>query len=165
MLACVGCVSDGGIAANSAIPSSEITADLLRREAELTDAARSHDDTALDQILAPEFRLTFVRLTDMPGKPEITRERWLENLRSMTFGPVEMQDQIVTMQGENVATVRMNMVLHDWRMLGNLIPPNYDLTDIWVRRDGRWQLVNRISEPLDFSGSRRPASDEPTSGK
>ncbi len=109
---------------------------------------RGHDFAALEGILAAEFRLTFVESSDRPGKPEVTREQWLENLKQMTFGPVEMRGMRVTMQGERVAAVRMRMTLEEWKFGDSLIPPEYDLTDVWVHRDGRWQVVNRISEPV-----------------
>jgi hypothetical protein len=70
----------------------------------------------------------------------------------MTFGPIEMDRLRVSMQGENVATVRMRMTLHDWFWGEDPIPAEYDLTDVWVRRDGRWQVINRISEPLEPMG-------------
>ena len=122
---------------------------LLEREQAWTDAARHHEYDALEQILAAEFRLTFVFLMDRPGKPEVTREQWLENMEHMTFGLVEMHDQRVVMHGENVATVRMRMILHDWMMFDNPMPPGADLMDVWVFRDDRWQVINRISEPIE----------------
>jgi len=107
-------------------------------------AMTMHDYEALDRILGEEFRLHFV---DRPGA--LPREAWLANLENMTFGPVSMADQEVTMQGENVAVVRMRMTLVDWMWGENRIPPKNDLTDTWVLRDGRWQVVSRISEPLE----------------
>jgi hypothetical protein len=125
-------------------------ADILSREHAWAEAMRHHDMTALEEILATEFRLSFVDVSKgPPGKPEVPRELWLSNLEQMTFGPVEMIGMHVSMQGEHVATVRMRMELHDWKWGEHVIPPSYDVTDIWVRRDGRWQAVNRISEPLE----------------
>jgi hypothetical protein len=70
----------------------------------------------------------------------------------MTFGPIEMERMRVSMQGENVAAVRMRMTLHDWDWGTDLFPPECGVTDIWVRRDGRWQVINRISEPPEPMG-------------
>lgn len=132
---------------------------LKQREQAWADAMRKHDVAALEQILADEFRLTFVELIPgRPGKPEVARELWLENLKSMTFGPIEMRDTHITMLGQNVAAVRFRMILADWKWGEHVIPPNYDVTDIWVLRDGRWQVVNRISEPLDAPSGPPPAS-------
>ncbi len=128
---------------------TDITEVLLSREAQWTESMRTHDYNALNDILAPEYRLTFVPLLGLPGKPEVTRETWLANLDSMTFGPVEMHDQTVTMHGPTVAVVTMHMRLHDWKWNGQTRPPNYNLTDVWVLRDQGWQVVNRISDPLD----------------
>lgn len=148
-LAAPGCQTvEVGAHGNDGV-SGHLSAALLEREQAWTDATRNHDYDALEQIMAAEFRLTFVILMERPGKPEVTREMWLENLANMTFGAVEMQDLRVAAYGENVATVRMRMILHDWKLLDDQLPPNYDLTDIWVFRDGRWQVINRISEPID----------------
>jgi len=125
-------------------------AGVLEREQAWADAIRARDTEALRGILAGEFRLTFV---DLPGAPpEVTREQWLGNLAVMSFGPVTMSDQRVTMHGDNVATVRMRMVLEEWTVPDRTLPPVYDLTDTWVLRDGRWQVVSRISEPVESGG-------------
>ncbi len=144
-----GCRSAGHGASGGDGVSARGASALLEREQAWTDAMRHHDYDALEQILAAEFRLTFVILMDRPGKPEITREQWLENMEHMTFGLVEMHDQRVVMHGENVATVRMRMILHDWMIFDNQLPPDYDLTDVWAFRDNRWQVINRISEPIE----------------
>lgn len=127
--------------------TSHAASNVRDREHQWTAAMRAHDLGTLDDILAEEFRLSFV---DFPGA--LPREQWLANLENMTFGPIEMDRLRVSMQGENVATVRMRMTLHDWYWGEDPIPAEYDLTDVWVRRDGRWQVINRISEPLEPMG-------------
>ena len=133
---------------------------LLEREAEWTRAMREHDLESLDDLLAAEFRLTFVGTFAGPpgGKPEIDRQQWLANLAGMTFGAIEMQDEQVTRFGHDVAAVRMRMVLHDWRIGDHPLPADYDLTDVWVHRDGRWQIVNRISEPREPQAGTGPGA-------
>ncbi len=124
--------------------------ELVESELAWAEALAAHDWETLDQILAAEFRLTFVELPDFipPGAPpELPRQEWLDNTRQMTFGNVVADSMNIRYHGRNVATVRLEMTLEDWRFNGNLIPPDYDLTDVWVRRDGRWQVINRISEP------------------
>lgn len=140
------CASHHGSLAVTKAPR-DLHATLMDREREWADAMSAHDFERLNDILAEEFRLSFV---DFPGA--LPREGWLANLRGMTFGPIDMKHSTITMHGENVATVRMRMTLQDWRFGDDLFPPDYDLTDIWVLRDGRWQVINRISEPLDPSG-------------
>lgn len=125
---------------------------VVDREHEWAESMQAHDFAALDDILAEEFRLTFVEAPDFipPGAPpELPRQAWLDNTRQMTFGSIDMSNLNVYFHGRNVATVRMDMTLEDWRFNGELIPPDYELTDIWVRRDGRWQVVNRVSEPVE----------------
>lgn len=120
-------------------------------EAEWADALENKDLERLDALLAAEYRLTFVDAWPGPAdaeKPEVDRARWLENTRGMSFGLIEMHDLKVMPLGNNVAIARLRMVLNDWRMGDEKLPSTYDVTDVWVRRDGRWQVVNRISEPL-----------------
>ncbi|MFG0283893.1 MAG: nuclear transport factor 2 family protein [Phycisphaerales bacterium JB039] len=149
-------------------PQPDAGAGLLDREQAWADAMSAHDSDVLDEILAPEYRLTYVPDLGFPGKPEVTREMWLENLEVMTFGPITMSQQRVTMCGDNIAVVEMQMTLEQWQAAGQTLPPNYHLADIWVRRDGRWQVVNRISEPLDpptpLPGPPPPADGPPAGG-
>ena len=145
-------------------PQPDAGAELLDREQAWTDAMSDHDYDALDEILAPEYRLTFVPDLGFPGKPEVTREMWLENLAVMTFGPITMSQQRATLLGDNIAVVEMQMKLDQWQAAGQTLPPNYHLADIWVRRDGRWQVVNRISEPLDPPAPPPPGPPAPADG-
>ena len=122
------------------------TTAVMERERDWVTAMCGHDTTRLTSILAEEFVLTFVdRSQTMSSVP---RALWLDNLGHMTFGDVRMAEPVVTMHGEKVATVRMRMHLQDWMVGTHPLPADYDLTDVWVDRDGRWQVVMRISEPL-----------------
>ncbi len=79
----------------------------------------------------------------------LPRALWLDNLGHMTFGEVRMDDMSVTMQRDAVATVKMRMHLQDWMVETHPLPPLYDLVDVWVHRAGRWQVVMRISQPVE----------------
>lgn len=141
-----GCASQSG-ALRVRTASPELRETLQERERAWADAMSSHDYESLGKIMGEDFRLSFA------GFPVVVpREEWLENLKAMSFGPISMDKTTVTMHGDAVATVRMHMTLVDWTVAGNPLPPNYHLTDIWVLRDDRWQVVNRISEPLEPSG-------------
>jgi len=143
-----GCQTAGSRSGGGATSEGDVAA-VLGMEQAWTDAMRAHNYAQLETILAEEFRLSMVKKLDRPGKPEITREMWLGNLENMSFGPVTMLDMHVTMHGNNRAIVEMHMTLKDWTMFGNPLPADYDLTDVWVRREGRWRVVARISEELE----------------
>jgi hypothetical protein len=54
----------------------------------------------------------------------------------------------VIIRGSGTAIVRMRRKL-DERTVGDLIrPPTYEVTDVWVRREGCWQVVRRVREPV-----------------
>lgn len=144
-----GCAGGHRIDSQTALASDTVAA-ILEREQAWADAMRGHDLETLHNIMGTDFRLASVEPPpfaqgDSPGLP---RAMWLENLRFMTFGPITMQHQRVTLHGDNVATVRMRMTLEQWRFHDALLPPVYDLLDTWVYRDGRWQVIGRISELL-----------------
>lgn len=120
-------------------------AEVMRGEQAWAGAMQAGERARLEPILADEFRLTFIDA----DAPVVTREQWLSNLAVMSFGPVSMVNPTVTLHGDDVATVRMRMTLEDWYAGDHRLPPDYDVTDTWIRRDGRWQVVSRISEPVN----------------
>jgi ketosteroid isomerase-like protein len=140
--ALVACVTTHAQAQQDTLP--ELQAMLIEREHEWTDAMRTHNYESLNQILAQEFQLSFVAFSGA-----LPREGWLANLKSMSFGPITMTDMQVNILSPASATVSMHMHLEDWKRADETVPPNYQLTDVWVLRDGRWQAKARISHPLD----------------
>lgn len=136
--------------------------EVIEREYAWIDAMRAKDTASLMNIMAPDFRLTFEELPEfmltidngqpVPGTP---RWRWLANLEGMSFGPVEVHRIDTVEIAEDLIAVNMKMYLHEWRdESGEVIPPYYDLTDIWLNRDGQWRVITRYSRPLDASTPR-----------
>jgi hypothetical protein len=133
--------------------------EVIEREYAWTEAMRAKDTDALLEIMAPDFRLTFEEIPEfmltvdngqpVPGTP---RWRWLANLEGMSFGPVEIHDIETVEIADDLVAVNMRMYLYDWREAsGETIPPFYDLTDVWLNRDGQWRVITRYSRPLDAS--------------
>lgn len=136
--------------------------DVIEREYAWTEAMRTKDTEALLDIMAPDFRLTFEEIPGfmltidngqpVPGTP---RWRWLANMEGMAFGPIEIHDIDTVEIADDLVAVNMRMYLHDWREpTGEMIPPYYDLTDVWLNRDGTWRVITRYSRPLDASTPR-----------
>ena len=107
------------------------------------EAAGRRDRSSLDRFLAHEFTMVTNRGS------LIDKAQWLENMlqrvgRDVT--PPEFLDVRVHVYG-NTALMSSRNILRatfdgkDWS--GELY-----LTDIWVRRDGRWQLVRRHASNL-----------------
>lgn len=124
-------------------PTNEVTADELtirRLQQEWMNAWVRQDVASIEQILAPEYTLT---ISSMPARP-ITRQQWIEMLPRYTSQGFEYRDMRVRLLGD-VAVVSS---------IGRGIGAKVDgvdrsfpffLTDIWKKRDGRWQVVARYS--------------------
>lgn len=107
------------------------------------DAAARRDVESLNRTLAAEFSMVTSRGT------LIDKAQWMENMLHRVgadFTPPEFLDVRVFVYGD-VAVMMSRNVLRatfdgkDWS-------GDHALTDVWVRRDGRWQIVRRHSSNL-----------------
>ena len=64
----------------------------------------------------------------------------------MSFGKTEFLS-IVPHVFQSVGLTQIQALFHDWALDGKPLPPEYRITDDWVWREGRWQVVSRVSEP------------------
>jgi hypothetical protein len=120
--------------------------ELLQLEHDWIQALMTVDRNALELLLAPEFRLSFSK--DPRAPRVISRKEWFENLDKMSFSGADILDfkEVVL---RNVGFLQMRASFNDWKFEGNLLPALYIVTDVFVHRDGRWQVINRISESLE----------------
>ena len=103
------------------------------------------DREFIERLLAPEYRLTFAN--DPRAPRVISREEWFAALDKMSFGTYEISTSKELIFG-NVGVLSMHVRFDNWRFDGNLLPSEYIVTDVFVLRDERWQVVNRISESV-----------------
>jgi ketosteroid isomerase-like protein len=107
------------------------------------DAAGRRDGSALEQFLADEFTMVTNRGS------LIDKDQWLENMLQRVGRDVtlpEFLDVRVQVYGDAALMTSRNILRatfdgKDWS--GELY-----LTDVWVRRDDRWQLVRRHASNL-----------------
>jgi len=126
------------------------TNELLELEHQWNVAFKTRDIDYLQNFLAPEFRLSFA---DDPRAPKVfSRESWFENLEHMRFGACEIVEHKESIHA-NVGVFQMFARFTDWTFDGELLPSDFDVTDVFVKRAGRWQVVNRISEGVKGSPS------------
>ena len=118
---------------------------LLDLEYAWANAFHTDDRSFLESFIAAEFRLSFVDDVRAPGT--FGREDWFSNLGRMTFGAFTVYESKEVIFGK-VGVIHLNVRFDDWTFDGNLLPAEYTITDVFVYRDGRWQVTNRISEPL-----------------
>jgi hypothetical protein len=117
---------------------------LLELEYEWIRAFHDKDRSFLESLLAAEFRLSFV--DDERSPNTFSRESWFGHLDRMTFGESTIFEPKEIIFGK-VGVIRFNTSFADWTIDGHLLPSEYSVTDVFVYRDSRWQVTNRISEP------------------
>jgi ketosteroid isomerase-like protein len=112
-------------------------------ERQWIEAVRDHDVEKLERILGEEFTLT----TGRPGNEVRTRAEYLEISRDRyTIESFEFAELEVLTYG-HVAVVR-SRYRQTGSMDGEVRNQTYLMTDVWVRRAGRWQAVARHVSPL-----------------
>jgi hypothetical protein len=127
-----------------ATPANE--QELLDAEREWADVVMRQDKVAADSILADEFRLTGPELQRLSTGRAATKDVWLETLQLIDTRSFNLSDAQITVYGR--AAVVFVRATIDWSIQGRPLPSRYMLTDLWVKREGRWQVVTRLSEPL-----------------
>ena len=117
--------------------ATSIEETIRRRAQEWMEAGRRRDAAALDRLLADEFELVAARGV-------IDRAAWLHAaLHEIEVRDFRYEDPRVRVYGE------VAVMLSGWHqeatMAGRDWSGDFRLTDTWVRRDGRWQVVLRHS--------------------
>ena len=96
------------------------------------------DYDRLEELLAPEFTLTSARSDWL-----VDRAEWLRLLDQVRNESFEYSDFLVRVFGDAaVVKSRLSQVARVGDQPWN---ETFMLTDVWVRRDGRWQVVARHS--------------------
>jgi hypothetical protein len=120
-------------------------------EREWRDSLCAKDIERLRSLIHPRFTLIGTRST---GPFTLSREEWLGAVqkRELVNIDLDIKDAVV------LDDVMVGTVEARWRVsyLGREIEDCVLLTDVWVREDGRWQVVRRHSSPI-------PVSDRKTS--
>lgn len=119
---------------------TDIRDELIGLQNEWMDAWRRRDEARLREILGDEFTLTSARTDRLMAKPE-----WLELVLSgrVVNESFEYSDLLVHVYGD-VAVVKSRL-RQQASVDGRPWNETFMLTDVWVRRDGRWQVVTRHS--------------------
>lgn len=102
------------------------------------DAWRRQDRVRLDEILAPEFTLTSARTDRL-----VDRAEWLSLLDSVRNESFAYSDFRIDVFGDAaIVRSRLSQVATVGDQRWDAI---FALTDVWIRREGRWQVVARHS--------------------
>jgi ketosteroid isomerase-like protein len=125
---------------------SDATADrveLARLEEEWMSAMQARNMDRLEELVAPGFRFTAIHLNPEP----MTREQWMGAAREgYTIVSFAFEHMDIDLFGDTgVIHARFSQIAnYESTNLSNV----FQLTDIWARTDGRWQVVARHSSIL-----------------
>ena len=117
--------------------------ELIALSNELVAAVHDHDRERLDHLLAAEFTLN-------GAAGELDREAFLE----AASGPYEIDDwayEEIDPQVYGDTAVIVSRYRQTGRLEGRDLSYRMHVTDIWVRRDGHWQVVRRHATIADGS--------------
>ena len=117
--------------------------DIRDLERQWRDALFAKDEAQLRQLIHPQFKLVGIRSTGTVG---VSLEDWLIALQKMDLISLEVRVMdSVRLDQTLVATVDAQWKL---RFMGHAIDERVLLTDVWVKTEGRWQVVRRHSSPV-----------------
>jgi ketosteroid isomerase-like protein len=123
---------------------ASVIRELSQLEHDFMDAVRRRDMAFLERALGEEFTLT----TGRPGAEVRARSEWLDVTRERYVIESFAFEELSVHAYGTVGVVRSR-----YRQAGRMGELDrtaaYRMTDVWVRRDGRWQLVARHSTALE----------------
>ena len=111
--------------------------ELASREEAWLAAILAKDLNLLDSFLAAEYVYT------ASNHGRRNRQEWLDSIADYQFNDLELMDTSVTSYGD-VAVVHAR-IRQDATLAGQVRVGVFLITDVWVHRDGRWQVVSRTS--------------------
>lgn len=106
-----------------------------------SNAIARRDVAAAEAFLAPEYALM------APGIGEMPRDKWLAALPDYVIQSYEFSDVKLQIYGETAVVrsrYRQQATVFGKDRSGAML-----VTDVWVKRDGRWQVVARHTSFLD----------------
>ena len=115
-------------------------AELAKLEVEWMARMQARDMERLEELVAEGFRFTAIHLNPEP----MTREQWMGAAREgYTIVSFAFESMDIDLFGDtSVIHARYSQVANfEATNLSNV----FQLTDVWARHDGRWQVVARHS--------------------
>jgi len=107
------------------------------------DALFAKDESALRELIHPQFKLVGIRSTGTVG---VNLEEWLVALQKMDIASLEVRVVDSIREGDTiVATVDAQWKV---RFMGHPIDERVLLTDVWVKVGKDWKVLRRHSNPV-----------------
>ena len=118
--------------------------EITERQEQWMDAARRKDVATLEGILAEEYVLISARLGF------VDRQAWLDAIANYNISEFDYLDSEIHVYGEVAVSNSHYRQVADFG--GQDLSSPFYVTDLWVYRDGRWQVVVRHSSiPVEGS--------------
>jgi len=115
--------------------------ELVALEHEWAQAVLENDMEKLERIVGQEYTLA---ANNFPGgRTRLSRQEWMATVPVYEVHSYEFRDLVVHSYGD-AAVVLANLHLQG-SVQGEDRSGSSALTDVWVKRDGRWQVVARSS--------------------
>jgi len=105
-----------------------------------SEAIVNRDIATAEVLLAPEYALMAADLGEM------SRDRWLAALPDYVVHSYEFDDVRIHVYGDTAvmrSRYRQSATVFGKDRSGTML-----VTDVWVKRDGRWQVVARHTSPI-----------------
>lgn len=114
---------------------------IMKLENEWMIAMMKKDETTLNKIVAPEYKLDG---TDPFDKPAISRQMWMENtMQNLKVDSVHYYKMNVDVI-ENIAIVKSTFYWSGSFFGKSFTDSTSVLVDTWMKRKQGWQVVSRI---------------------
>lgn len=125
------------VAAPSLDQASPAVREIIAREQEMRAALLAGDEPKTQQIIAAEFVM-------MNANGLNTRESYFDGvLRKRKMLTLDIKEMRAAVYGETALV--WGRIAYTATGLGKTIDTEIVLTDAWIKRDGRWQLLTRHS--------------------
>ena len=151
------------VISSSPVLADDVQEELTSRERALTRAIVRHDWAALNGIIAREFvcevsspgwnlslDTRFARYSACTGlgprEIKSSRPDWIDELQNRQPRNAIVEDLEFSIDG-GTAVVRSKQSYTGWFPYDGSEVRVARVTDTWVRREGQWVLVKRVSEP------------------
>ena len=116
---------------------------LVDLESQLQQAIRSHDRRSLEGLLAEEFRTT-----GSSHLGTVDRDQWLElTTGGIEWNSFEFRSANCMVVGD--VGVVASVVNRQGTVAGQHTSGEFATVDTWLRRKGRWQIINRVVLPFE----------------
>lgn len=120
---------------------------IRKLERDWRDALCRKDMEQLHALVHKDFVLIGTRST---GPFMMSRDEWLDAIQRREVHSIDLEVHSAT----TLKDVMIGTVYARWQLkyLGRTIEDCVVLTDVWIKEDGRWQVVRRHSTPAPPGG-------------